>query len=209
MEGLWLASIRRLLKESRFLVLVLAFMLPYFSYNSESGSGIKWRRSKRSCAYWCDKRLWKKTAFLLIILQGLLIGAHIGGLYAIGWTTGQMEKIILSEEFKHWVDGEIDNEYKFYFKMPELDASWVSFNFSLDSVLRYKMPVNLISPVVMDYVIMETYSSAAAAADYNFDSLFVPFAAWLLMLENRALALKGDLGHAIRASMTFRFISNP
>ncbi len=210
MEGLWLASIRRLLKESRFLVLVLAFILPYFSYSQKVGLVLSGGGAKGAAHIGVIKAL-EEEGIPIDYIAGTSIGAIIGGLYAIGWTTGQMEEVILSEEFKHWVDGEIDDEYKFYFKMPEPDASWVSFNFSLDSVLRYKMPVNLISPVVMDYVIMEIYSSAAAAADYNFDSLFVPFRCMAAdVLENRAIALKeGDLGHAIRASMTFPFYFKP
>lgn len=144
-------------------------------------------------------------------ITGTSIGAIIGGLYAIGWSPDQMEEVILSDEFKRWVSAEIDDEYKFYFKKPNPNASWLNLKFSVDSVLKPKIPVNLVSPSVMDFVFMELYSAAAANADYNFDSLFVPFRCMAAdILENQAIALRsGDLGHAIRASMTFPFYFRP
>lgn len=144
-------------------------------------------------------------------ITGTSIGAIIGGLYAIGWSPDQMEEVILSKEFKNWVSAEIEDEYKFYFKMPNPNAAWLNLKFSVDSVFKPKLPVNLVSPSVMDFVFMELYSAAAANANYNFDSLFVPFRCMAAdILENKAIALRnGDLGHAIRASMTFPFYFRP
>jgi NTE family protein len=144
-------------------------------------------------------------------VAGTSMGAIIGGLYAIGWSPDQMEEVMLSDEFEKWVEGEIGEEYKFYFKKPKPNASWLSLRFSVDSVLKPRLPVNLVSPVVMDFVFTELFSAAAAAAGYNFDSLFVPFRCVAAdVVENKALALhKGNLGNAIRASMTFPFYFKP
>jgi NTE family protein len=144
-------------------------------------------------------------------ITGTSMGAIIGGLYAIGWTTEQMEEVILSDDFAKWVDGEIGDEYKFYFKVPNPNASWLGLRFSIDSVLRHKMPVNIVSPVLMDFVFMELYSAASATARYDFDNLFVPFRCVASdVLENKAVSLsKGNLGNAIRASMTFPFYFRP
>lgn len=144
-------------------------------------------------------------------ITGTSMGAIIGGLYAIGWTTDQMEEVMLSDNFANWVDGEIGEEYKFYFKMPEPNASWLSLRFNIDSAFRHKMPVNIVSPVLMDFVFMELYSAAAAAANYDFDNLFVPFRCVAADVQkNEAVTLrKGNLGNAIRASMTFPFYFRP
>jgi NTE family protein len=144
-------------------------------------------------------------------ITGTSMGAIIGGLYAIGWTTQQMEEVMLSDDFANWVDGEIGEEYKFYFKMPEPNASWLSLRFNIDSAFRHKMPVNIVSPVLMDFVFMELYSAAAAAANYDFDNLFVPFRCVAADVQNNeAVTLrKGNLGNAIRASMTFPFYFRP
>ncbi len=144
-------------------------------------------------------------------VAGTSMGAIIGGLYAIGWTPDQMEEVLLSDEFEKWVEGEIGEEYKFYFKKPNPNASWLSLRFNVDSVLKHRLPVNIVSPVMMDFVFLELFSAAAAAAGYNFDSLFVPFRCVAAdVVENKAIALrKGNLGNAIRASMTFPFYFKP
>jgi len=144
-------------------------------------------------------------------VTGTSMGAIIGGLYAIGWSPDQMEEVILSDDFEKWVEGEIGDEYKFYFKKPSPNASWLSLRFNIDSVFKHKLPVNIVSPVMMDFVFMELFSAAAAASGYNFDSLFVPFRCIAAdIVENKAIALrKGNLGNAIRASMTFPFYFRP
>jgi len=109
------------------------------------------------------------------------------------------------------VSGEIGDEYKFYFKQAHPNASWLSLRFNIDSAFRYTPPVNIISPYVMDFVFMELYSGASAAANYNFDSLFVPFRCMASdVVEKKAIALsRGNLGNAIRASMTYPFYFRP
>jgi predicted acylesterase/phospholipase RssA len=55
-----------------------------------------------------------------------------------------------------------------------------------------------------------TFCKCIAAAGYNFDSLMIPFRCVASdVQENSPVILrKGDLGSAIRASMTFPFTSN-
>ena len=144
-------------------------------------------------------------------IAGTSMGAIIGGLYAIGWTTGQMEEVILSEDFARWVEGEIGEEYKFYFRKPNPNASWLNLRFNIDSVFRHKLPVNIVSPIVMDFVFLELFSAASAAATYDFDNLFVPFRCVAAdVVQNKAVSLgSGNLGNAIRASMTFPFYFRP
>ncbi len=194
----------------RPVIYAIVFLVSHFSYGQSVGLVLSGGGAKGAAHIGVIRAL-EEEGIPINFITGTSIGAIIGGLYAIGWTTEQMEEVILSDEFMHWVDGEIDEEYKFYFKMPNPNASWINLRFSLDSVLRYKLPVNLISPAVMDFVIMELYSSAAAAADYDFDNLFVPFRCMAAdVLENKAISLgRGDLGHAIRASMTFPFYFKP
>ncbi len=144
-------------------------------------------------------------------IAGTSMGAIIGGLYAIGWSTQEMEKVILSDEFAQWTSGVIGDEHKYYFKDPNPNASWINFRVRVDSLVQPKLPVNIVSPVQMDFVFLELFSAAAAAAQYNFDSLFIPFRCVASDVQaSRAVSLKkGDLGNAIRASMTFPFYFRP
>lgn len=144
-------------------------------------------------------------------ITGTSIGAIIGGLYAIGWSPDEMEEMLLSDEFHYWSTGTINDDYRFYFRQPAPNASWLKLNFQIDSLIRPKIPVNIVSPVQMDFVFMEKTAAAAAASNYNFDSLFVPFRCMVSDIEERrAIAIRnGDLGNAIRASMTFPFYFRP
>lgn len=144
-------------------------------------------------------------------IAGTSMGAIIGGLYAAGYSPDEMQYMINSQEFKSWVSGKIDSKYLYFFRKQQPDASWFSFKFRYDSVFQTVLPTNIISPVQMDFALMEIFSSASALARDNFDSLFVPFRCVASdIAENKPLILRnGNLGTAIRASMTFPFYFRP
>ncbi len=58
---------------------------------------------------------------------------------------------------------------------------------------------------------MQLFASPSAAANYNFDKLMVPFRCVAADIANKKpfTIRKGDLGSAIRASMTFPFYFKP
>lgn len=144
-------------------------------------------------------------------IAGTSMGAIVGGLYAAGYSPDQMEKIVTSDEFNEWLSGKIDPKYIYYFRQPYPDASWITFKFRYDSVLQTQFPTNIVSPVRMDFAFMELFADASAAANYNFDSLMVPFRCVAADVdENRPYVMRsGDLGSSIRASMTFPFYFKP
>lgn len=145
-------------------------------------------------------------------ITGTSMGAIIGGLYASGYSPEEMIKLITSPEFKNWSTGKIDPRYTYYFKAPPRTSAWVDFKFSVDSaILKPSLPTNLVSPMMMDFAFLEIFSDASAAADYDFNKLMVPFkciASDIAKAEQVVLE-RGDLGKAIRASMTFPFYFKP
>jgi len=144
-------------------------------------------------------------------IAGTSMGAIIGGLYASGYSPAQMVQIINSEEFTKWVSGKLDAKYTYFFRKGQPDPSWLSFRFKVDSTLQTQLPTNIVSPLQMDFAFLELFSEASATAGYDFDSLMVPFrcvAADIRKSEAYVLK-KGDLGSAIRASMTFPFYFKP
>lgn len=144
-------------------------------------------------------------------ITGTSMGAIIGGLYAAGYTPDEMEALITSAEFNYWSTGKIDPAYKYYFKLPVKNASWLDLKFNIDSLIKPSIPTNLISPMMMDFAFLELFASASAAAKYNFDSLMVPFRCLAsdISKAQQVILAKGDLGSAIRASMTFPFYFKP
>ncbi len=144
-------------------------------------------------------------------VAGTSIGAIIGGMYAAGYTTEEMEAIVTAPDFQKWAYGEIDDRYSFYFKKEAPNASWVELDFEIGKSINPILPTNIINPYLMEFQFMEFFAGPSAAADYNFNNLFLPFRCIAADIDsNQAIVLKrGDLGSAVRASMTFPFYFKP
>ncbi len=144
-------------------------------------------------------------------VTGTSMGALIGSLYAAGYTPLEIEQIFLSESFKRWAKGEIDYKHDFFLRKKDADASWITFKFSLDSVWETNLPTNLVSPIPIDFALMRMLAPAAAAANYHFDSLFVPFrcVAADIVARKAVTFSSGDLPTLVRASMTYPFYLKP
>lgn len=147
-------------------------------------------------------------------IVGTSMGAIVGGLYASGYSPDSIAILLQDEKFTKWATGEIEDKYSYYFKQSEPDASWIDIKFNHNDVtgkIKGKLPVNLIPPYEMDFNILELYAGASAAANYDFNNLFVPFRCVASDIDsNKAVVLDhGQLGTAIRASMTFPFFYKP
>lgn len=145
-------------------------------------------------------------------IGGTSIGAIVGSLYSMGFTTDQMMAVVKSEEFNYWMSGEKQEEYTYYFKTeypgPDLFTIGVDLR---DTIPRTRFPLSLIPNAVMDFAFMEIFSQASAAADYNFDRLFIPFLCVGADISNsrEVVFREGDLAQAVRASMTYPLYFRP
>jgi NTE family protein len=144
-------------------------------------------------------------------IAGTSMGAIIGGLYASGYTPDSIQKLVTSRDFQNWALGVIEEEYNFYYKRLEENASWISLKFTVDSVWQHQLPTNLVSPVQMDFAGMLLMASANTACNNNFDSLFIPFRCVAADIQKKEAVVfrSGQLYPAIRASMTYPFIFRP
>lgn len=147
-------------------------------------------------------------------ITGTSAGAIVGSLYAMGYTPEEMLELMLSEEFGYWQTGTVENEYKYYFKRPDPTPEFGHFSIDMTDSLQVKanfLPQSLINPIQMNQAFMALYSQATAKAGWNFDNLFVPFRSVASdIYSKKAIIFKnGDLGDAVRASMTFPFFFQP
>jgi NTE family protein len=147
-------------------------------------------------------------------IAGTSMGAIVGGLYAGGCSPDSIEKILTSGDFMRWSAGIIEDKYTYYFKQQAPDASWISVKFNYNDVTRRistRLPVNLIAPYEMDFNAMELYAGASAVAGYDFNELFVPFrcVAADINANRQVVFSSGQLGTAVRASMTYPFYFKP
>ncbi len=144
-------------------------------------------------------------------ITGTSAGAIVGGLYCAGYSTDEIEEIFLSPQFKNWSTGEIEDEYQYYFKKSRANPSWLTVKFDWDSILTPKIPINLISPYLMDFAFLEMFTGPNTLANGNFDSLFIPFRCVATNLKTNLgeVQRSGNIGEAVRASMTFPFYFRP
>lgn len=142
---------------------------------------------------------------------GTSMGALIGSMYCMGYSPDEIQTTILSDEFNSWANGIIDPQFVYYFKKKEDNASWITFKISPDTTLATSLPTSLISPLPIDFALMERTAGASAAAGYNFDSLFIPFrcVASDVARKQSVVFKDGDLGEAVRASMSYPFYLKP
>ncbi|MGL5891256.1 MAG: patatin-like phospholipase family protein, partial [Bacteroidia bacterium] len=142
---------------------------------------------------------------------GTSMGAFIGCLYSIGYSPVEIEAIIKTEDFKNWATGTTKPDDIFYFKRKDDNASWITFKLSLDTTFSTNLPTNVISPVQIDFGLMQMMAGATAAAGGNFDSLFVPFrcVASDIASKQSVIFRDGDLGETVRASMSYPFYLKP
>ena len=139
-------------------------------------------------------------------IAGTSIGAIVGGLYAAGYSPDEMEKLFRSDDFYFWSTGRIQKEYRYFFTRSEPDPSWLELRIARqEDKLTLLPPTNIIPEEQMDFAFMELLAATNAACKNDFDSLMVPFFCVATDVHtNRPVVLrKGDLGEAIRASMTF------
>ena len=144
-------------------------------------------------------------------VAGTSMGSIIGALYALGYTTDEMTELFHSRDFFNWLNGVTDNRLKYYYLEPEPSAAFFSLKFNRDSTLKVYLPTNIVSSYQMDFAYEEIMGPGAAAANYDFDSLMVPFrcAASDVYAKKSIIFDHGHLSTAVRASMAIPLYFKP
>lgn len=147
-------------------------------------------------------------------ITGTSMGSIIGGLYAMGYTTEEMMELLLSPEFAHWSTGRIEDNNKFYFNKQNPSPEFFNLNFNFKDSTAVSMdllPKSLINPIPMNFAFMELFAPYTAQCGGNFNNLFVPFRCIGSDVYNKreVIFAGGDLGDAIRASMSFPLVFKP
>ena len=149
-------------------------------------------------------------------ITGTSMGAIVGSLYAMGYSPDDIEKMIKSPDFKKWYSsGGIEEEYMYYFKMNPPTPEFINIQLSkmkmAKKVKTRFLPSSVVDPMHMNIVFVELYAQATAKCRGNFDQLFVPFRCVASDVYNKRplIMSNGDLGDAVRASMSFPGMFKP
>jgi len=144
-------------------------------------------------------------------ITGTSAGALIGSLYACGLSPEEIEDYVLSDNFQLMASGKLNPNKHFLFREEEINANVLSFSFSRDSILKKSIPLNLVTPKLLDFEMMRILGLTSASKENDFNRLFVPFRCVASDIVNKKSVIfsKGNLNEAVRASMTYPLYVNP
>ena len=145
-------------------------------------------------------------------ITGTSMGAIIGGLYAIGYTPDEMIKLLSSKDFYVWYKGLDEEKYTTYIFRSEPTPEMISVKLDFkDKKMITQLPSSFVPTYQMDLAFLHLFSQGNAVARENFDSLMVPFRCLASDVINKKpyVLREGNLGSAIRASMSYPFYFKP
>ncbi len=195
-----------------FLVIILLLIISTIHIKAQSVGLVLSGGGAKGMAHIGLIRVLEDNNIPIDYIAGTSIGAIVGGLYAAGYSPDEMEELFRSDDFYFWSTGKIQEEYRYYFNKPEANPAWLELRVARrEDKLKLLPPTNIIPEEQMDFAFMELLAATNAACNNKFDSLMVPFFCVATdAYRNRPVVLrKGDLGEAIRASMTVPFYFKP
>ena len=147
-------------------------------------------------------------------IAGTSMGAIIGSLYSMGYSPDEMEALLRSPDFKRWYSGKVESKYEYYFKKNRPTPEFFNIRFAFKDSLHLKpqiLPTSMVNPIQMNLVFVELFARATASCGGDFNNLFIPFRCIASDVYNKKplVMRKGDLGDAVRASMSFPFVFKP
>lgn len=144
-------------------------------------------------------------------VTGTSMGGIVGGFYAAGYSPEEIEKIVLSDNFVNWVNGDFDEKYNYYYSKKDENSSILSVDIALDSTLSASLNSSLASDRSINFVLAEKLAQASQVSNYDFDKLYVPFrvVAADIFTQKEVVLKNGTLNNALRATLTVPFFYKP
>ncbi|MFM7474143.1 MAG: patatin-like phospholipase family protein, partial [Crocinitomicaceae bacterium] len=144
-------------------------------------------------------------------ITGTSAGSLVGALYACGYSPDEISSYVKSDKFQLMTSGKLDATRNYFFRKGYDHAGTVEFSFSRDSILRKSIPMNLVTPSLLDFEMLRIFGHTSASKSENFDSLFVPFRCVASDIQSKRCVIfsKGNLNEAVRSSMTYPLYVNP
>ena len=145
-------------------------------------------------------------------VAGTSMGAIVAALYSMGYTPDEMIEVMTTEDFQRWYSGTMDQDYMFYFRKNRDVPDMLSVHFDVKDSLHIVRPaINLVNSAPMNLGFLEIFAGSNSACNSNFDELMIPFRCVAADAYNKKQIVfsEGDLGDAVRASMSYPFFFKP
>lgn len=197
----------------RFLLYILLLLVPAFAGAQRVGLVLSGGGAK-GLAHIGIIRALEEHDIPIDYITGTSMGAIVGSMYAMGYTPDEMTEVLKSEEFKRWYTARIEDKYIYYFKKDKDTPDFISLKISFKdstTVQSHFLPTSVVNPVQMNLAVMQMYAGATAQCGGDFSKLMVPFRSIAsdVYHKKQLIMRNGDLGDAVRASMTFPLMFKP
>ena len=194
-----------------FIIAILVSMLP-FTLLAQSVGLVMSGGGARGLAHIGVIKVLEENNIPIDYVTGTSMGAIVAALYAMGYTPDEMIEKMKSDDFQRWYTGTMDQKYMFYFKKSNDVPEMLRINFDIKDSLRIAKPsAHLVKSIPMDLGFLEIFTGSNAACKGNFNNLMIPFrcVASDVHEKKQIIFSKGDLGDAVRASMSYPFFFKP
>lgn len=140
-------------------------------------------------------------------IGGTSIGAIVGGLYAAGWTTEQIDSLIQDFDMMTLIQDKVDRRYRMYYDKRQDGKIW--FRLGIKDGFKLQFPSAISQGQNLVNMLADWTLPAHSVTD--FDSLYIPYFAKATDLScGGSVRLdKGYLPEAMRASGTFPSLLTP
>lgn len=166
-------------------------------------------------------------------IAGTSMGSIIAGLYAIGYTPEQMQKLLETDQIVNWVTGKIDSRHTQLLRLQDEIPSMLRLKFNItksdwqelsetireqrknrsDSSIKkaWQLPTDLISSQQIDMALSMIFAPASEACGGDFSKLMIPFFCVASDMNARQPVVfhHGSLDKAIRSSMSIPLVFKP
>lgn len=196
----------------RIILYILLIVLLPFSLSAQKVGVVMSGGGARGLAHIGVIKVLEENNIPIDYVAGTSMGAIVAALYSMGYTPDEMIKMMKSEDFQRWYTGTMDQNYMYYFKKNRQVPDLFSVHFSFKDSVRILPPLaNIVNAAPMNLGFLEIFAGYTAACKGDFNKLMVPFRCVASDIYNKKEVIfsKGDLGDAVRASMTYPFFFRP
>ncbi|MGM0579251.1 MAG: patatin-like phospholipase family protein [Bacteroidota bacterium] len=144
-------------------------------------------------------------------ILGTSMGGVIGGFYAAGYSTFEIDSIARSPEFQSWINGTFPDDFNTFYYKSDPNPSWLEINLGVDSTFEANFRPQLANDLILNFTLAEYTAKANQVAGENFDNLFVPFkAVGAEIFTQKSIYMdSGKLGEVLRATMSVPYVYKP
>lgn len=193
------------------ILFLLIFLLPTLGWNQKIGLVLSGGGADALAHIGVIKAL-EENNVPIDYITGTSMGALIGALYASGIPIEEIEKYFTSDYFREIGGGAIPSQFNYYFPVPDPEPVIVPLKFKKGSNgYSLLLPSRIIASEAFDMDILKSLVEAEKLANYNFDSLKIPFrcVAADIVTKEQVVFSEGSLTEAVRASMSFPLFIRP